>query len=135
MERISSAVFKARYGTPDAAPPPAATTGPDIRLPALKQPNATEARWRAEHAHLWPLGTEFRYEEHTLRLPAGTLYTPDWTLWQGNTLLALVEVKGAHKRKDASREKFKQAVAHWPRLRFIFAQYKQAQWHTLDTQP
>jgi hypothetical protein len=101
-----------------------------VRLPKLSAgPNAVESRLRD---HLSPSygRAQWLYEQITLRLPAGTLYTPDWTVWEKDQLLALIEVKGPHIHRGASLEKFKAARAAFPHFDFQFWQWKNDQWHT-----
>lgn len=101
-----------------------------IRLPKLVGPNQTEL---ALQRHLRQ--TEFKgdyyvwkYEALSIRLPAGTLYTPDWCVWLGDRLVAAIEVKGPHIHRGASLEKFKAAIADNPHIRFRFFQLRDKTW-------
>jgi len=101
---------------------------PSIRVPRQRHPNATEARWLTDHRHLWP-GADFRYEAVSFRLPSGCLYTCDWSIWEWDRLVAAVEVKGAFLGHSArSVLAWKEAVASWPAVRWIFAQWKDGEW-------
>ena len=134
MNRISAKEFKQRFAGQKAEAAAAGTAkaeGPPIRVTTAKGPNATEERYRTEHAVNFLL-CDWRYEAITFRLPGGTLYTPDWTVWDRNTLVACIEVKGAHGHKDASRNNFKLALATWPHARWIFAFWDKARWRTFD---
>lgn len=72
-----------------------------------------------------------RYEAITFRLHCGTLYKVDFTVWRENLLRLAVECKGRFQHKNASKEKFKQAVAEWPNIQFRFAQkMADSQWAT-----
>ena len=115
-----------QFAKPGSADPPKA----QIRLAKNRQPNKTEARYKrdCESSGTWPTAVVWRYEALTFRLNSGTLYTPDWTLWDGARLVACVEVKGGHIRRDASKEKFKQACAEWPDIPFEFAQLTKEGW-------
>lgn len=101
-----------------------------IRLPKLIGPNQTE---QALQRHLQQ--TEFKadyyvwkYEALSFRLPAGTLYTPDWCVWLANRLVAVIEVKGEHIHRGASLEKFKAARADNPHIPFRFFQLRDKTW-------
>ena len=73
---------------------------------------------------------DVRYEPFTLRLPAGTKYTPDVVVFDKKTgaVVRVFEVKGGHIKRDASLEKFKAAVVAYPFWRFGFAQLRGTQW-------
>ncbi len=93
---------------------------PQIRLPDLKGPNATEA----EYGRI--LNSEFPdcdvvYEGISFRLGSG-LYSPDWTVWSLNVLALVVEVKGSWIHRDSSLSKFKEARKRWGYIKWRFAQ-------------
>jgi hypothetical protein len=108
---------------------------PPIKVPKTNEPNETEARWLTDHRHLFHTKAEFRYEALTFRFPTGAIYTPDWTVWAENTLVACIEVKGNHGRRDAGPEKWKQAVIQWPKVMWIFAKWRNDQWDTAKHTP
>ena len=102
---------------------------PQIRLPSSREPNKTELAYKGRVQDSIEFSAcTWLYEAITLRLRSGTIYTPDWTVWRGQTLVLCIEVKGAHIKRDASKEKFKQAIADFPHLRFEFAQLTKAGW-------
>lgn len=111
-------------------------TKPAIRLPRTAAPNKTEAEYGRILAteFAWISGVTVLYEGITLRLPGGN-YTPDWTVWNRNTLLLAVECKGAHRHGSAGRSHmaFKAAIAAFPHLVFRFAQKKAEGWCWLDS--
>lgn len=112
-------------------PATAPTPAPAIRIPARPAPNATETRCFNEYLPKhWP-GLRYVFAAHKFVLPSGTVYTPDWTCWDGATLIACVEVKGAHIHNARSAEAFKAALVAFPHHTWAFAQWKNKTW--LDT--
>lgn len=104
---------------------------PQIKLPLLNKMNKGEAAYgqilRAEFpAH------DVKFEAIRFRLNAGTYYTVDWSVWKGNTLILCVECKGGWVHKQSSIEKFKQARAEWPHVRFRFAQRRRTEWSIIE---
>lgn len=101
-----------------------------VRLPNLDGPNQTEMALKQHLVSTYPEDTfTWLYESISFRLPAGTLYTPDWTVWHANTIYLVIEVKGAHIHRGASLEKFKAARAAFPQFHFQFYQLKRdGQW-------
>lgn len=92
-------------------------------------PNATEARYKTDHLCDFPEPDHaWLYERHTFRLSNGTIYTPDWTVWQGNACVLVVEVKGSYIHRDSSKDKFRLARKDFTNLRFQFAQWRGSQW-------
>ncbi len=102
-----------------------------IRLPLPKKPNGTEARWLRDHCLQWG-DAAFRYETWSVRLPSGTWYTPDWTVWSGALLIACVEVKGPKEFASHARavHAFKEAIAAYPDITWIWSQWKDETWNT-----
>jgi len=113
-ERLTAAEFRQLMG---ATP----VVGPQIRLPRNREPNKTEAAYGTILRFEFPESLVC-YESVTFHLPSGTRYRPDYTVWMGERLLLVVEVKGAHIHNSASIRAFKEARAAWPALRFRFAQ-------------
>ena len=102
---------------------------PSIRLPNLDGPNQTEQSLRTHLQSDYPDASyTWRYEEVKFKLPSGTLYTPDWTVWKGNVLHVVIEVKGPHIHNATSLEKFKALRAAWPGVNVRFYQFKNQQW-------
>lgn len=125
-DRMTAAEFSAQFGGGKPANPVnvgrnPAPAKPQIRIPKKAAPNKTEAHASQFLVREFP-GCDVRYEALTFRLNSGTIYTPDWTVWRGNTLLLCVEVKARWMHRDASKEKFKQALAEWPSIKWRFMQ-------------
>jgi len=118
--------------SPPAPPPPA----PAIRVPRQRHPNTNEQRWFLSAKARWP-GLVIRYEAISFRLAAGTLYTPDFSGWDGAHLVWVAEVKGAWKLGSQSRSvlAWKYAAAEWPAVTFIFAQRKNGEWAESEIRP
>jgi len=106
---------------------------PQIRIPPQRVPNRTEQRWLDDHRHEFATGHDFRYTSITFILPSGTRYTPDWSVWRENSLIACVEVKGGHIHNSASIRAFKEAVATWRSVSWEFAQWMDGKWHRTST--
>ena len=102
---------------------------PQIRIPPQRVPNRTEQRWLHDHQCEFATGHDFRYTSITFILPSGTRYTPDWSVWRENSLIACVEVKGGYIHNSASIRAFKEAVASWRWISWEFAQWKDGKWH------
>jgi len=140
---MTSAQYRKQQGLPPPGvtqlPPdwadPRPREKPQIRLPHLREPNRTEA----EYGRI--LESEFSmhhlaYEAITLRLPSGTRYTPDWTVWKWQSvflksapqLVLVVETKGPRIHNAASIRAFKEARSAFPWLRFRFAQKRKGEW-------
>lgn len=107
---------------------------PAIRIPRQRRPNATESRW-LEHARLVRPFCSIRYEAITFRLASGALYTPDFSGWNGATLVWCCEVKGPHIHSSRSVLAFKSAAAEWPTVRWIFAQWTGDRWAETEIPP
>lgn len=69
-----------------------------------------------------------QYEGLTFRLPSGTVYTPDFVVWNKRQILLVVECKGPHIHSAASLRAFKEARSAFSWLCFRFAQKRQGQW-------
>lgn len=102
------------------AKPPA----PPIRIPKARTPNRTEARYAEE------FGTDGMYEALSFKVPSGR-YTPDWVYFQPDGSLRCVEVKGAHAfgSQAAASAKFKEAVAAYPAVTWIWAKWDGRCWN------
>lgn len=123
---MTAAEFQKRYGLSVPAGKAldsiiAGAQPAQIRLPADNVPNKTEAAYGERLAREFP-DCEIKYEEISFRLPIGTAYTPDWTVWRGNACILAVEVKGGFIIRDASKEKFKHARHHFKAIKWRFAQ-------------
>lgn len=124
-DRMTAAQFSAQFGGGGPASPVItgrnSTPKPQIRIPKKAEPNKTEAFACQFLSREFP-ECDVKYEALTFRLNCGTIYCPDWTVWRGNTLLLCVEVKARWMHRDASKEKFKQALAEWPAIKWRFMQ-------------
>jgi len=131
------AVMKGDFSSFTAPAPAAAEKRPrkktGLRMPKPKKMSQAELDYSRLLMREFP-GPEYqiRYEEITLRLPHGTVYTPDWVVTRGPTVIVMVEVKGAYKLRSSqgSIEKFKAAVAAYPEFHFRFAQKDGDNWIT-----
>ena len=125
LTRMTAAEFSAQFGGGKPANPVNvgrnSTPKPQIRIPKRAEPNKTENFARQFLVREFP-DCEVKYEAITFRLNCGTIYCPDWTVWRGNALLLCVEVKARWMHRDASKEKFKQALAEWPAIKWRFMQ-------------
>ena len=105
--------------------------------PAIKIPKPLKMR-QGEDEYLRLLSEEFptcqvRFGAVKFRLHAGTLYTPDMTVWCGNILVLAVEVKGGKFiHKGASLEKVKQLVSEFKMIPFRFAQKIEGRWEVVN---
>ena len=91
-----------------------------------RQPNKTEARYRAERLR----GCDARYEALTFRLRCGHRYTPDWVVFGGGGGIECHEVKGAYRFGSHGRARlaFDQAKAEFPGFLWVWATYKGGRW-------
>lgn len=120
--RMSPAQFKALIQKEDQRTKP---RKPKIRIPKLTSPNKTEREFLDRAATLLPgyrPDMLVQYEPFTLCLPSGARYTPDFVFWDGATIFAVVETKGAHIHSPAALLRFKEARAAFRHLDFYFAQ-------------
>lgn len=112
----------------------AAKRKPAIRMPKSKAPNKTEQRMidrlRSMHPRL-----EVRYEAVTFLLPSGCKYTPDVTVWDGDRIIMIAEVKGAFIHNQRSVHAFKEAAAAYPKLNWVFAQWSKGEWLISGNEP
>ena len=101
---------------------PPKNTSP-IRVPKVRQPNKTEARWNADH------GNDGLYEALSFKVTSGK-YTPDWVYFRPDGTIACVEVKGAYAfgSQAAASAKFKEAVAAYPAVAWIWAKWDGTCW-------
>lgn len=100
-------------------------SGP-MRLPAKKEMSKPEALYSmvlAAEFRTGATGYRVEFETLTLHLASGTRYTPDFTVWFGETLVLAVEVKGPIKLKSLDRAtiKFKEAITSFPHIKFRHA--------------
>lgn len=138
MEAANDSLRKFGAALVNQNPQPAASPasekcsgGPAIRIPARNGPNRTERRCADEYLpRHWP-GLRYAFASIKFVLPSGTVYTPDWTVWDGDRLVAAVEVKGAHVHNARSGQAFKEALVAFPAHTWAFAQWKRNLW--LDT--
>ena len=131
QENMTSEEFQRQFGRGAAARIDAPK--PKIRMPAPVKMTKAEAQYLQLLEREFP-ECEIRFEEMTLKLPHGTRYTPDFSIWAGPTLELLVEVKGSYRLHSAegSHEKFKSAVAHFKRFPFRFAQKQGGEWSHIE---
>ena len=120
MERMTSAEFRQRMGaTPVVSTKPSSNA---IRLPKQRKQSKAEAEYgRILQAEF--IGCEVLYEAISFRLPSGTRYCPDWTVWHKRELVLIVEVKGGFRlgSAGASARAFKECIAAFPHLAFRHA--------------
>lgn len=104
------------------SPPSPAPKKHPIRLPKVRFPNDTEARWPAEHPGHW------LYEALTFACPSGK-YTPDWIRFDESGITA-VEVKGSYRfgSQSGAAAKFKECAALYPTIRWIWAKWTGKRW-------
>jgi len=105
------------------SPPKRAPAKHPIRLPKTRTPNGTESRWTKDHPAPW------QYEALTFRCPSGK-YTPDWILFEPSGTVTCVEVKGAYRfgSQSGATAKFKECVALYPAVRWIWAKWNGNRW-------
>lgn len=96
---------------------------PSIRVPAKSEMSGVEAEYERMLKLEFPT-SKILYERFTLRLPGGSAYTPDFTIWAANMLFRVVEVKGPYRLKSAGRSHivFIECIAAFPNITFRFAQ-------------
>lgn len=125
-QRITAAEFQKRNGSGIGnqvvnTPP----KKPAIRLSAPKKMSKPEEQYMRILQTEFPASQGFRvvHEGISFKLDGG-LYSPDMTVWSGDRLVLVVEVKGGFRLGSAGRSHFafKTARAVWPNLRFRFAQ-------------
>lgn len=128
--RMSAEDFKRKFGGVAVG----TVKGPAIRLHGAQRMTKVEVEYERI------LKTEFpayavRFEMITLRLPGGSRYTPDLSVWAGNQIVLLVEIKGAYRLGSAGRSHmaFNEAIAAFPNLKFRFAQKTKDGWTTKES--
>lgn len=104
---------------------------PQIRLPKKREPNKTEMEFIMRCRELYPKA-EIQYEAISLRLPSGTVYTPDIGIFEIGKPIIFYEVKGPHIHNERSVHAFKEAKAAFPHFQFIFAQKRESGWTTTE---
>lgn len=115
---------------------PAKKQKPQIRLPKKRKPNKTEAEWMQwiqickQESHI-----AVEFEPWSLNLPSGTRYTPDVVLVEVADVgisITCYEVKGPHIHNERSIHAFKEAMAAFPWMTFVFAQKRESGWTVTD---
>jgi hypothetical protein len=131
---IQAALAGPRPPAGPAAPPPSAEK-PKTRMPAAKKVSKTEAAYGELLRREFP-GKIIRNQDWTARLLSGVRYTPDFTVWDGSTLLLCVEVKGSYRLGSAadSRTRFLTAAVDFPEVQWRHVQ-KTADGWTVQTPP
>lgn len=125
-ERQLSATAK----TPTATAPREARHRPPVRVPVPRTPNSTELRYNIER-----LGGMGLYEGITFHVPSGR-YTPDWVYFaHGQTVC--IEVKGSYRlgSQSGASAKFKEAVALFPGITFVWAKLEKDGTWNVETIP
>ena len=91
--------------------------------------NKTETRYALHLEHLRRTGqiASYHFERLTIRLAEHTRYTPDFLVVLPGGRQEIHEVKGAHVYED-SWIKFKISAEMNPWWRFVWAQWKDAEW-------
>jgi len=94
-----------------------------IPLPSRRGPNKNEQRFL--RTHILPLychGQQIVYEGVTFKLPGGSRYTPDYTVFDTEEGFAIVcyEVKGGYRLGSEGRAytAFRECRAAYPHIRF-----------------
>ncbi len=108
---------------------------PAIRIPKPREIGAAEDAYRTLLIKEFQTA-EIRYEGMSFRLNSGALYTPDFTVWEGESLILAVEVKGIiAKRHSAARSilAFKTAASEWRAIQFRYAaKQKDGSWNITE---
>ena len=115
---------------PTTTAPRAARHRPPVRVPVPRTPNLTESRYNIER-----LGGMGLYEGITFNVPSGR-YTPDWVYFaHGQTIC--VEVKGSYQlgSQSGASAKFKEAVALFPGVTFVWAKLEKDGTWNVETIP
>lgn len=120
----------AASSNPRLKPQPPKPSAP-IRLPKPRTPNKTELRYVTDHNCVGPL-----YEALSFKVPSGR-YTPDWVEFRKDGSIVCVEVKGGHAfgSQAAASAKFKEAVATYPAVTWIWAKWDGKTWHVVSSAP
>lgn len=121
-QRLKEATFKGgpNVGAIDVTPAGSIPVRGNMRR--RKPPNKTEAAF-GQYLRNWAnyAPTFLEFEAVTLRMPGGTLYTPDWFgICKGE--FCLWECKG-HMR-EAARVRLKEFAAHFTMFRFFLVRAK-----------
>lgn len=110
-----------------------------IRLPKPLKMSGAEAEYeRVLMTQFEPkMGFEIKFEAISFRLPGGSRYTPDFSVWYKTELHLLVEVKGSYRLGSAGRSHlaFKEAIAAFPHLRFRYAAKNGQDWIVTNSAP
>lgn len=129
---MKSHEFQRLYGHGGTAP----AAKPAIRMPRLDKMTKVEAEYgRLLSTEFYGLSYDIRFEAITFKLPGGSRYTPDWTVWLERSLLLAVECKGAFRLGSAGRSHtaFKECIAAFPNIIFRFAQKSKDGWSFLNS--
>lgn len=114
----------------------AATATIGIRLHKERKMSKVESEYEQLLMREFPesLGYKVRYETITLRLPGGSRYTPDFTVFRVNAGILMVETKGMYRLGSAGRSHmaFNEAMAAFPEYAFRFAQKTPSGWITKE---
>lgn len=134
---MSAAEYRRSMGMPVAGELAGAAKSagkPAIRMPAPLKMTKVEVEYERILKIEFPNFYDVRFEAITLRLPGGSRYTPDFSVWHERALLLLVETKGAYRLSSAGRSHtaFKEAIAAFPHFKFRFAQKSKDGWKTME---
>lgn len=105
-----------------------------IRVPKQKKVPQTEIEYEAILRGEFP-GCKVIHEGIAFRLPSGSRYLPDFTVWSADRLRLIVETKGPKRLLSAARshEAFKTLIRQFPDVCHRFAQKQESgQWVTED---
>lgn len=131
---MNAAEYRKRMGLPPAGDTPLVPNSkPSIRLAAPVKMTKVEAEYEHILKMQFPI-CEVWYERVTFRLPGGSRYCPDFTVWENDRLVLVVETKGAFRLGSAGRSHtaFKECIAAMPDIRFRFAQKSKEGWKTVE---
>jgi len=112
---------EARIQNPEVRKPEIATDSPRHR-----EPNKTEAEYRATHLR----GMDARYEALTFHMANGHRYTPDWVVFTGDGNIECHEVKGGYALGSEQRARlaFDQARVEFPWVVWVWAKRVGGRW-------
>ena len=127
-------------GLAPVAPPPAPAAGKvSIRVPKARKTPQTEIEYEQILRREFP-DCRVIHEGVMFRLPSGSRYTADFTVWSAERLVLIVECKGSRRLGSAARsyEAFKTMIATYPFIVHRFAEKgTDGQWilRNYNTQP
>jgi len=104
---------------PDSAPTPTPAPAADRGERGHREPNKTEADYRATQLR----GMDARYEALTFHMANGHRYTPDWVVFTGDGNIECHEVKGGYALGSEQRARlaFDQARVEFPWVVWVWA--------------